>query len=431
MITKDEIEAKAEEFEIHAANVQRDYVFGWLLAGIYLSDSMRNNLVLKGGNCLRKAYFEHSRFSGDLDLSTEGAIVEETIGRQLNHVCDFVQEKTGVAFEKEKTRVDKKRGVERNKGIYEARIYFKDFYGNSEHITIKVRVDLTEFDKIFLPVQERNLIHPFSDRDSCSVSLRCVKLEELLACKLKCLLQRRHSADLYDFVYSILLNPSIELNRTEIVNTFLRMTIFGRSPGVVKGLLIDLPFQTIKGLWHKYIVFPKQGFIDYDEGVESFRNMIDSLFGGLPIGRGEHYFFPSNLRNPIMEAGRSMTMLEMIYDGEERLIEPYSLAYKRRRDGLAREYLYAYDTSGSSRSGPGLKSFVHPKIADVKNTDKKFEPRFEIELCKAGELLKNSYFARSPGRARGSSGIFRPTRRTVSRLSYSPYQYTIACPYCG
>jgi len=35
MITKDEVEAKAEEFGLHVANIERDYVFGWLLAGIY------------------------------------------------------------------------------------------------------------------------------------------------------------------------------------------------------------------------------------------------------------------------------------------------------------------------------------------------------------------------------------------------------------
>lgn len=38
MISKDEIEEKAEEFDIHVANVERDYVFGWLLKAIYLNE---------------------------------------------------------------------------------------------------------------------------------------------------------------------------------------------------------------------------------------------------------------------------------------------------------------------------------------------------------------------------------------------------------
>ena len=31
MISKNEIEAKAKEFEMHEGNVERDYVFGWLI----------------------------------------------------------------------------------------------------------------------------------------------------------------------------------------------------------------------------------------------------------------------------------------------------------------------------------------------------------------------------------------------------------------
>lgn len=38
MIEKPEIDAKAEELGVHAANVQRDYVFGWLLSSVYRAD---------------------------------------------------------------------------------------------------------------------------------------------------------------------------------------------------------------------------------------------------------------------------------------------------------------------------------------------------------------------------------------------------------
>src|SRR5207253_11054218 len=72
MIDKHEIDAKAEELGVHAANVQRDYVFGWLLSSIFRADNpLQPLLVLKGGNSFRKAYFEHGRFSNDLDFSTQ------------------------------------------------------------------------------------------------------------------------------------------------------------------------------------------------------------------------------------------------------------------------------------------------------------------------------------------------------------------------
>ncbi len=56
------------------------------------------------------------------------------------------------------------------------------------------------------------------------------------------------------------------------------------------------------------------------------------------------------------------------------MVEPYELAFKIRKDGVAREYFYAYDTT-EGRSGPGPKIFVPGKVESIENTDVKFEPR--------------------------------------------------------
>jgi predicted nucleotidyltransferase component of viral defense system len=183
VISKDEIEAKAEEFGIHISNVERDYVFGWLLVGIY-SGPLKELFVLKGGNCFRKAYFPHTRFSNDLDFSAATAIDERYLAEALNNVCDFVQENSGVVFHKDRNRVEEKATSDGDRKIYEARLYFQDFYGNPHTITISVRLDIAQFDRIYLPVQNRFLVHPYSDAHLCKAEIRCQKLEELLATKL-------------------------------------------------------------------------------------------------------------------------------------------------------------------------------------------------------------------------------------------------------
>src|SRR5207302_6378582 len=127
MITKQEIEEKAAEFDIHVANVERDYVFGWILAGIYTASPLKEILILKGGNGLRKAYFENTRFSADLDFSTQSAIDPAFLVTQLNRVCDLVHEAAGVVFETERNRVEEKALSDRNGTIYHVRLYFKDF----------------------------------------------------------------------------------------------------------------------------------------------------------------------------------------------------------------------------------------------------------------------------------------------------------------
>jgi predicted nucleotidyltransferase component of viral defense system len=267
MITKSEIEAKAQEFGIHISNVERDYVFGWLLWAIYSASALSQILVLKGGNCFRKAYFANTRFSNDLNFSTTASFDPNQLNLELASICDVVQSKTGVIFDKARTKIEEKRNSNAENTIYEARLYFADFYGNPHTITISVRLDFSQFDKIYLPVQNRNLIHPYSDAETCKAPIKCHKLEELLATKLKCLLQRRHSFDLYDYVYSIFLNRNIEVDRSEIVGTFLRKTIFQPSPGIARGLLLDLPFEVFRGIWAKYIVCPKQSIMDFDSAI--------------------------------------------------------------------------------------------------------------------------------------------------------------------
>ncbi len=423
MISKSEVESKASEFGLNPSDVERDYVFGWLLAGIYSVSPLKDVLILKGGNCFRKAYFPHTRFSNDLDFSTLNAIEPTFLYRELNSVCDFVQANSGVEFVKDRNRVEEKSNSDQDRKIYQARLYFRDFYGNAFTITISVRLDIVEFDRIYLPIQSRFLIHPYSDADRCVVKINAQKLEELLASKLKCLIQRRHSFDLYDFVYSIFVNRDIEVNRGEVVSTFFRKTIFERSPGVVKGLLLDLPFELFRGFWTKFLVCPKQGLVEFDFALECFRKGIEELFGHFRL---DHYgsvaFFPSHLRNPIMEAASSLTLLDVLYDNHRRLVEPYSLTFKTRKDGFGQEYFYVYDRTGGRARGPGIKMFVHTNIQELKNTSTVFEPRFPVELGRAGEFAGKTYFA---------SGFAAGHRTATGRAVRSERRYIVECAYCG
>jgi len=436
MICKDEILQKAEEFEIHTSNVQRDYVFGWVLAGIYTVSELRHHLILKGGNCLRKAYFENTRYSNDLDFSVQTKLSEDFLKEELNKVCDFAQGASGVIFEKEKNRVERKKRIDKKKFVYEARLYFKDFYGGEGKFIIKICLDVSLYDKIYLPVQERIIIHPYSDQHDCNAKIKCIKLEEVLASKLKCLLQRRHSADLYDYVFSIMFNTGIEIRRMEVLRTLLKITIFERSPGFLKSLLLELPFQVLKSLWSRYLVCPKNTIINFETAVERFNDHILELFEGQPIGAGERAFFPAELRTPIMEAGSNITLLEMIYGGFKRLVEPYSLVYKvRTSDGVGREYFYGYDQTGG-KSPPSIKSFLHTGIQGLKLTDKRFEPRYDIELSKAGEPSENSYFGKPFSQRTHAvrlqpyrGGRVRSVRKRRRTITTGP-TYIYQCPVC-
>jgi len=425
MIEKGEIETKAKEFEIHASNVQRDYVFGWLLFGLFTISDLRERIFLKGGNALRKGYFEQTRFSADLDFGTPGEISQEFLMAELQKVCTFVQDRAGMVFCPDEHRIKEKFSAGDTPvtelKVYEVRLYFRDFYGNADHIKLRVSIDFTRYDKVLLPIQYVPLIHPYSDSNLVACNMSCMKLEEIIATKLKCLLQRQHAPDLFDYVHSIKrLGGAID--RRELVTTFVRKTIFDRNPHVVKEILLKTPFAFFREYWNKGIVCAKQVLIGVDEAISSFTADMADLFKIYPENMFSSFeYFGADIRIPILDAGRSMTCLNITYDGYARLVEPYSLRYMERRDGVEREYFYVFDRVGG-RSGPGIKALVPEKLTEIANTTETFEPRFPVELSKAGEMPDNHYLF-DPNRPS------KPVAGSRSRATGPKYIYR--CSVCG
>jgi predicted nucleotidyltransferase component of viral defense system len=58
MIDKREILEAASSFSLLPNVVEKDYVLGWMLAGIYAHEELVESWVFKGGTCLKKCYFE-------------------------------------------------------------------------------------------------------------------------------------------------------------------------------------------------------------------------------------------------------------------------------------------------------------------------------------------------------------------------------------
>jgi predicted nucleotidyltransferase component of viral defense system len=428
VITRDELLAQAEVYDLNEADIQRDYLFGSLISGIFTESALSSHVVLKGGNALRKGYFPGTRFSDDLDLTSEQGIGTDNLLSEMNTVCRYAGEQTGVHFDIERNRVVDQQMIDRTKRVIKLKLYFKDFIGPRDHITLSIRMDVSEFDRLYLPTQERQLIHPYSDADACRATIRCVKLEEALADKMKCLLQRRYCYDLFDLVYGAFISDEIEANRAEILQVFLRKTIFGRSPHSARALLLDLPVDLFRGYWGK-VVMPKASRFSFDDALSHLREGLDAMFGVLP-GQAvavSQAFYPSGLRNPILQAGSEKRLLKVTYDGVARLVEPYSLNYKRRTDGVAQVYFYVWDRTGGRNSGPGIKTSFNYKVQRLELTDQTFEPRFSIELSKAGDSDRSGHFARSAGRPRTNS--LRRASRTRARSG--GLVLVIACSYCG
>jgi hypothetical protein len=121
-----------------------------------------------------------------------------------------------------------------------------------------------------------------------------------------------------------------------------------------------------------------------------------------------------------MRAARTQTLLKITYKGEDRIVEPYSLKYQQRRDGIEREYFFAWKLSGGA-SAPGIRMFTADNMQAIENTNVEFKPRYQTELSKAGEMPENRY-------------LFDPNKpdRTLRlrRFSNGP-KYIYQCSHCG
>ena len=98
MIDQRELEQLRSEWSLESSVIEKDYVLGWLLAGIAQHEALSRTWIFKGGTCLRKCYYETYRFSEDLDFTvTRGGPEDPTALIQIfNSIVEWVRENSGL-----------------------------------------------------------------------------------------------------------------------------------------------------------------------------------------------------------------------------------------------------------------------------------------------------------------------------------------------
>lgn len=104
MIDRRELLASAGNLGLLPNVVEKDYVLGWLLAGIYNHLALKDSWVFKGGTCLKKCYFETYRFSEDLDFTLPDAshLNIDFLTTTFREIGEWVYEQTGIEMPSDK-----------------------------------------------------------------------------------------------------------------------------------------------------------------------------------------------------------------------------------------------------------------------------------------------------------------------------------------
>lgn len=97
MIPRRELDELSGEWSLEIGVIEKDYVLGWLLAGIAQHPELKTTWIFKGGTCLRKCYYETFRFSEDLDFTVIDGGTEEPddLRRIFAEVGEWLREESG------------------------------------------------------------------------------------------------------------------------------------------------------------------------------------------------------------------------------------------------------------------------------------------------------------------------------------------------
>lgn len=437
MIDKREIIDAATTLGLNPHVVEKDYVLGWLLWGIYNHDALTESWIFKGGTCLKKCFFETYRFSEDLDFTlTDPAHIDANFLKGVfAEIGQRIYEETGIELPPDSQQFEIFQNPRGNPAC-QGRIGYQGPVSPRGKSMPRVKLDLTADERVVLAPAESPVFHPYSDAPDGGIIVRSYAYEEAFGEKVRALAERTRPRDLYD-VINLFRNVDARPAPAVLLDVLRQKCEF---KGIRVPALADLePHRAdLEGGWaamlaHQLPALPP---------LEAFWDALPDFFawlqrGVIPVSPaayigagGEELIRERTLRLPVSSTAQSYLEIirfaasnrlcvELYYQGSTRRIEPYSL--RRTSDGNI--ILHAHNLDKGEH-----RSYRVDRIQGARVTNQTFVPRFAIELTPTGPV------AIAPTATRAVSRPLRSALRTRSswRSGYSSGPtYVYECTACG
>ena len=394
MIERREILDMATRMSLIPHVVEKDYVLGWMLAGISAHNALRETWIFKGGTCLKKCFFETYRFSEDLDftLTDNSHLTEAFLKQAFKEIGDWIYERTGIEFPEEKQDFDIYRNPRgtiscQGKVSYRGPVATRDLP--------RIKLDLTADERVVLAPKRVGVFHPYSDAPTEGIDVLAYAYEELFGEKVRALAERTRPRDLYDVVN---LFRNVEaLPSPPVLFDVLRQKCDFK--GISLPALDDLEAHRgeLQNLWQNMLAHQLPTLPSY----ESFWGELPAFFswlagGAAPptpaayaVGPGEVVLRDRHLRLPISAQAQSFVeiirfaagnrlLVDLDYKNSTRRIEPYSL----RRTQNGNIVLHAWNADKNEH-----RCYRVDLIEGARATSRSFMPRYTVELSPTGSVL--------------------------------------------
>jgi predicted nucleotidyltransferase component of viral defense system len=285
MIRKREIEQKAEAQNVPKSTIDKDWVLGHFIDAIYSVPVCHNNLVFKGGTCLRKCYFPDYRFSEDLDFT---AIDPHFVldRKLLTQITNLVTSRTEIPLHiQEISELRFKNQLTGYKAI--VKFWGADHSSNQappsvDRWSTSVKIEIILYEHMVFPIENREVFHPYSDGLSVTpLSVPCYALREVLSEKLRALIQRSYTAprDFYDIWY--LANNQTSIDWKEITDAFhIKMKFKNLDFEGIHQMIDENNDKRVKAGWDNSLAHQIPGGINtaYEEVKKALIALLSDLF---------------------------------------------------------------------------------------------------------------------------------------------------------
>jgi predicted nucleotidyltransferase component of viral defense system len=429
MIDKREILETASSLSLLPSVVEKDYVLGWMLAGINAHEDLSESWVFKGGTCLKKCYFETYRFSEDLDftLRDEGHIDEEFLRPVFEEVIGWVTEQSGLNIPAGQIEFDIYENP-RGRLNCQGKIAYRGPVSPGSGGWPKVKLDLTADERVVLPSVGREVFHPYSDRPEGGIWANCYAYEEAFGEKLRALGERTRPRDLYDVVN--LYRHTDSRPTASVLRDVLQQKCAYKAIPVPTFESLVSHRQSLETMWSDMLAHQLPVLPPLSDFWDALPEIFTWILRGTEVPQRaliQHGASETPIRTRVLPIGvplRSRSTIEMIrfaaanhlcvdlnYDGSVRRIEPYSL--RQTADG--------YFVLHAIRSDSGEhRSYRVDRMQDATVTSQVFMPRYAVELTSTGPL----------GIAPSTATPRIPSMRRAARTTRQGPTYIYRCTVC-
>jgi len=401
VIDRQEIMDFSREFGLALNVIEKDYMLGWLLAGISHHAELSASWAFKGGTCLKKCYFETYRFSEDLDFTLTQAEHQDKrfLVSAFKEIADWIYDASGIEIPREPIRFDVYKNP-RGKISVQGRIAYRGPLRPGGDLP-RIKLDLTDDEVLVLDPVDREVFHPYSDTPEGGIHVPCYCFEEVFAEKIRALGERLRPRDLYDVIH-LYRHDGTRQGRELILSTLESKCAFkGISVPTMESLeskpeRAELETEWENMLGHQVPVLPpfEQFWQDIPEVFEWLYRAVEKAAPAvIPVGGQvvDTAWHPPAMATawrttiplePIRFAAANHLCVRLNYidakgNRKSPIIEPYSL--RKTSEGNLLLYAVKHET-GEDRS------YRVDRIQSAEVTKISFTPRYAIELSAVGPL---------------------------------------------